>query len=535
MLINPYIQKEHQALFDMVYKFSKEQVLATTLDRDKNTIWDTKLWQELAGLGIVGCGVPESYGGQGLNCLETCLVSEALHGGSADGGFGLAWGAHAIIGTMPIVLFGTEEQKKKYLPKLANGECIAGLGLTEPGSGSDAAALSTTAIEKDDHYVLNGSKMFITNGPVGDVFIVMARTKPGKSRSPIGISAFIVEKSFPGFSVGKELEKLGMCSSTTSELIFEEMIVPKENVLGKLHTGFLQIGKATLEWERTVLISAMLGLMDFNLRTVLRYTQEREAFGKAIIDFDANQDKIAKNWVILQAARRYVYYVAQRKDQGESMPVQAAILKQICTEPAEIIAKEGVQALGGYGYMREYHLERIYRDTKLSTIGAGSSEVMRGIIASSYKNYENFSDMIHDLRDDNTSISIENIKAETVDVTLLKKLTELIKILSTDIKKHRNQNIQFAFSDLIVLTSTLWQTYFDIFSTNSTYSEQSKRRDFYLLIYYKIDMLNRSLQKLSSLCPDQVKEIFTLYCELNEASQKISSLVHELVSLEKAS
>ena len=291
MFFNPYIKSEEEEFFNSVYDFARERILPGSDERDEKALWSNELWGEMGQMGLNGIAVPEEYGGQGASCLQCCQASEALNLGAQDGGLILAWGAHTIIGTMPIVLFGTDEQKKKYLPGLATGKLIAGLGLTEPGSGSDAAGLTTTARDAGDHWVLNGTKMFITNGPIGDVFIVMARTKEGSSRNPMGISAFIVEKDHPGFSVGKVLKKLGMHTSTTSELIFEDMKVPKENQLGPLHSGFMRIGRATLEWERTVLVSATLGSAGFCLETALKYASTRQQFGKPILEFPAIQEK----------------------------------------------------------------------------------------------------------------------------------------------------------------------------------------------------------------------------------------------------
>ena len=229
-----------------VKSFAKSVILPSAEERDLNGTWDPILWKKMGEMGLLGLSIPEEYGGQGASCLMTTVAHEAFAEGSCDGGLTLALGAHAIIGTMPIVFCGTEAQKRKYLPKLATGEYTSGLGLTEPGSGSDAAgSMETRAVKKGEKYVLNGTKMFITNGPIGDVFIVMAVTD--KSKGAMGISVFIVEKGFKGFKVGKKLNKMGMRTSLTSELIFEDMEVPEENRLEKENSGFVRIGRATLE------------------------------------------------------------------------------------------------------------------------------------------------------------------------------------------------------------------------------------------------------------------------------------------------
>ena len=334
-------------------------------------------------MGLLGLSIPEEYGGQGASCLMTCVGHEAFAEGSSDGGLTLALGAHAIIGAMPIVLCGTEEQKKKYLPKIATGEWIAGLGLTEPSSGSDAAgSMETRAVKKGNKYIVNGSKMFITNGPIGDVFIVMAVTD--KAKGAMGISVFIVEKNFPGFSVGKKLNKLGMRTSTTSELIFQDMEVPEENLLTKENSGFARVGRATLEWERTVLVAASLGTMQSLIEAGVRYAKQRIQFGEPIIRFQAIQEKIARCRMKLDAARLLIYKSAVKKDKGESAPLESSIAKLYATESSVEVAYDIGQIFGGYSFIHEYPVERAYRDARLGTLGAGTSEVMRSIIAANW-------------------------------------------------------------------------------------------------------------------------------------------------------
>lgn len=527
--MNPYIE-EAKDFYESVKSFSQQQILPGVEDRDENAVWSDGLWKKMGSMGLNGISIPEQYGGQGSNCLQCCIASEALAAGAADGGLGLAWGAHTIIGTLPIVLFGTEEQKKKYLPKLATGEWIAGLGLTEPGSGSDAAGLISRAEDKGDHYIVNGSKMFITNGPVGDVFICMIRTKEGNSRGPMGISAFIIEKSMKGFSVGKILKKLGMHTSTTSELIFEDMVVPKENLLGPLNSGFMRIGRATLEWERTVLVAASSGMMEFVLQRCLRYAREREQFGKPIIHFYAIQEMLAKNWVMLQTSRRYIYYVAGAKDSGESLPMQAGILKLLVSESGEDIAREAVQIHGGYGYMREYHMERVYRDVKLGTIGAGSSEVMRSIIASVYPGFEKFAESLQSMNAEETRTAAESEYTKSLggELELLAGLKGLLREVSTCIKKDSNQSVHFAFANLVMICSVLQQAFWDCGSDSGHYTVQDKKRDFVLLSYFLTGKYIQSIHLLQRLSPGKAVAVIEAYSRLTHIEDRVNECIEFL-------
>jgi alkylation response protein AidB-like acyl-CoA dehydrogenase len=369
---------------EMVHDFAVREIRPSTEQRDLDGTWDPALWKKMADIGLLGLSVQEEFGGSGASCLMTAVAHEAFSEGSTDGGLTLALGAHAIIGTMPIALLGTPEQKKKYLPKLSSGEWTAGLGLTEPSSGSDAAgSMQTRAVRKGDHYVLNGSKMFITNGPIGDVFICMAVTD--KKKGAFGVSVFIVEKNFKGFSVGKKLNKMGMKTSTTSELIFEDMIVPAENMISEENSGFLRVGRATLEWERTVLVAAGLGGMNNLIKAGTLYAKQREQFGQPIIRFQAIQDKIARSRYKLDAARLLIYQSAIKKDKGLPAPIESSIAKLYTTESNVEVAYDVGQIFGGYCFIHEYPVERAYRDSRLSTLGAGTSEVMRSIISANMK------------------------------------------------------------------------------------------------------------------------------------------------------
>lgn len=365
---------------DRILDFARREIRPSAEERDLTEHWDPVLWKKMGDVGLLGLCHPEEYGGQGASCLTTTVATEAFAQGSADGGLTLAWGAHTVIGTMPIVLCGTDDQKKRYLPKLSSGEWTAGLGLTEPGSGSDAAgSMQTRAVKKGDRYILNGGKMFITNGPIGDVFIVMAVTN--KAKGAMGISVFIVEKNFKGFSVGKKLKKMGMRTSTTSELIFEDMEVPEENLISKENSGFLRVGRATLEWERTVLVASATGMMEDMLDASIRYAKDRVQFNEPIIRFQAIQDKIARVRMKLDASRLLLYQSASKKDKGEATPVESAMAKLHASEAVIEAGYDMGQIHGGYCFIHEYPIERAYRDSRLGTLGAGTSEVMRSIIA----------------------------------------------------------------------------------------------------------------------------------------------------------
>jgi len=365
---------------DSVKQFAIENVKPSAEHRDLHEIWDPEIWKKMGEMGLLGLPFPEEYGGQGADCLTSTVATEAFAEGACDGGLTLAWGAHTIIGSMPIVLCGTEQQKKKYIPKLATGEWTAGLGLTEPGSGSDAAgSMKTRAEKKGDRYVLNGSKMFITNGPIGDVFIVMAVTD--KAKGPMGVSVFIVEKNFKGFHTGQKLKKMGMRTSTTSELIFEDMEVPAENMLSKENSGFARVGRATLEWERTVLVASAIGSMQFMLDESVRYAKNRVQFGEPIVRFQAIQEKIALVRMKLDASRLLLYKSASMKDQGKPAPIESSLAKVHATEAVIEAAYEMGQIHGGYCFIHEYPIERSFRDCRLGTLGGGTSEVMRSIIA----------------------------------------------------------------------------------------------------------------------------------------------------------
>jgi alkylation response protein AidB-like acyl-CoA dehydrogenase len=372
------IPEEYLQFRDSVYKFSKERIAPRAEELDLKGEFGRQNWRDMADMGLLGLPFPEEYGGSNASPLATCLAMEAMAHGGADSGTTLSWGAHTILCGVPIWLLGSKEQKEKYLPNIASGEWIGGFGLTEPEAGSDAASLKTTAVKQGDRWVLNGSKMFITNGPIGSVFIVFAVTEKGAGNK--GISAFIVEKGFPGFSAGKELKKMGHRTSPTSELVFEHCEVPEENLLGPLNRGFLAVGKETLEWERSCMIAPIVGGMEYLLEACISYAKERKQFGQPIAGFQAIQHKLADMKVALETSRALVYRVAWMKERGQSAMLEASITKLFITEQMVKVANDAVQIFGGYGYIHEYPVERAYRDAKLGTIGAGTSEVQKMVI-----------------------------------------------------------------------------------------------------------------------------------------------------------
>jgi hypothetical protein len=370
---------EEQELFKKsVIEFAQKEIMPGAAERDEEARFDRDVWDKAAEFGLMGLPYPEEYGGSGASVFETGLAGEALGYGGLDAGFCLSWGAHVVIGGIPIWQLGTEEQKKKYLPKIASGEWITGLGLTEPEAGSDAAGLLTTAEKKDGYYVLNGTKTFITNGPIGEVFVVLAKTD--KEKGAAGITGFIVEKSFPGFSVGKEIHKTGNRSSPTSELVFDNCEVPAENMLGEENQGFMGVALATLEWERSVMLAAAIGGQEVQLEQCIKYAKERKQFGRPIASFQAVQFMLADMKMWLETSRWILYKVAWNKDQGIMDPLMASVSKLFITEVALKAARNAIQIHGGYGYTKEYAVERAYRDAQLGVLGGGTSEIQRWII-----------------------------------------------------------------------------------------------------------------------------------------------------------
>jgi butyryl-CoA dehydrogenase len=363
--------------------FGRKEVFPSVLERDGAARWDSGLFKKLGEAGLLGAPYPEEYGGTNLSCLETCLVAEGFSEGGEDGGLTLAWQAHTILCGVPIWKLGTEAQKRRYLPKMCTGEWVGGFCLSEPDHGSDATGMKTRAVKKGDRWILNGRKMWITNGVIGNHFIVTAVTDPGMKAA--GISTFIVEKDFPGFRVGQVIHKLGMKTSTTAELVFEDCEVPEENLLGEENFGFIGTARLILGWERSTLLAPVVGGMRAILDRSVRYAQDRIQFDRPIGKFQAVRMMLADMKVRPEIASNLIYRVAWQLDSGDDSPplVDAAIAKVYASEAAQKSARDAIQIHGGNGFTPEYHVERFYRDCMLGTIGGGTSEIQRSIIARS--------------------------------------------------------------------------------------------------------------------------------------------------------
>ena len=371
---------EQLAFYRSVKDFAAQVVEPGAHERDVEGRFDRSVWDALGEFGILGLPVPEEYGGSGADIVTTCLALEALAEGGHDAGLGLSVGAHLTIGTVPIWLHGTEEQRRRYLPKLCSGEWIGAMAITEPEAGSDAAAIKTKAVRDGDDWVINGSKIFITNGSIADSVIVVAVTEPdaGPGR---GVSAFIVETDNPGFSVGRDLDKMGTRSSPLSLLHLDDCRVPAGSMLGPEGEALWRIAFECFDWERTVMIASSIGGMKATLDASIEYAKERKAFGKPIAKHQAIQHKIAEMKAWYDAARLVLYKAAWMKQEGLPHQAEASVAKLFVAEAAMHNAIEATQIFGGYGYIKEYPVERAMRDSKLISIGGGTSEIQKMIIA----------------------------------------------------------------------------------------------------------------------------------------------------------
>ncbi|WMJ83102.1 acyl-CoA dehydrogenase [Oscillospiraceae bacterium LTW-04] len=370
------LSKEHQMLRKMYRDFAENEVKPLAEEVDEKEMFPMETVKKMAKLGMMGVYFPKQYGGAGADVLSYAICVEELSKVCAT--TGVVVSAHTSLCCAPIFENGTEEQKMKYLPKLCSGEWIGAFGLTEPGAGTDASGQQTTAVLEGDHYVLNGSKVFITNASYADVFVVMAMTD--RSKGNHGISAFIVEKDFPGFSVGKHERKMGIRGSSTSDLIFEDCIVPKENLLGKEGQGF-KIAMKTLDGGRIGIASQALGIGEGAIDEVIKYTKERVQFGKRISQFQNTQFQIADMHTRMKAAQYLVYSAAIKKQAHEPYSIDSAMAKLFAAEAANDVTRRAVQLFGGYGYTRDYPVERMMRDAKITEIYEGTSEVQRMVIA----------------------------------------------------------------------------------------------------------------------------------------------------------
>jgi isovaleryl-CoA dehydrogenase len=360
---------------EQVASFAAAEIAPRAAEIDRSNEFPMELWPRLGELGVLGITVEEEYGGAGMGYLEHVVAMEEVSRGSAS--VGLSYGAHSNLCVNQIRRNGSEAQKRKYLPKLVSGEHVGALAMSEPGSGSDVVSMRTRAERRGDRFVLNGSKMWITNGPDADVLVVYAKTDP--EAGPKGISAFLIEKGMKGFSTAQKLDKLGMRGSNTCELVFEDCEVPAENLLGELNKG-VRVLMSGLDYERAVLAAGPLGIMQACMDVVMPYVHERKQFGRAIGEFQIMQGKIADMYTAMNAAKAYVYTVAKACDRGETTRKDAAGAILFAAEKATWMALEAIQCLGGNGYINDYPTGRLLRDAKLYEIGAGTSEIRRMLI-----------------------------------------------------------------------------------------------------------------------------------------------------------
>ncbi|MDI6892445.1 MAG: acyl-CoA dehydrogenase family protein [Actinomycetota bacterium] len=371
-----FLTDEQKMIKDLVGKITEEKIIPTRAELDEEEKFPWEIMKVLADSDLFGLYIPEEYGGFGMGCLENCLVMEELSRGCC--GVSVTFAATAL-GTYPILLHGTEEQKKKYLPDIARGKRLAAFGLTEANAGSDAAGIQTTAVKDGDHYVLNGTKQWITNGGEAEVYTIIALTD--KSKGSRGASAFIVEKDTPGFSFGKKEKKMGIRCSATRELVFEDCRIPKENLIGKEGIGFI-VAMRTLDITRPGISAQAVGLAQGALEATLEYSRQRKQFGQTISSFQAIQHMLADMVTQIEAARALVYAAAKTIDSGaKNISKVSAMSKLFASDMAMKVTTDAVQIFGGYGYMREYPVEKMMRDAKIIQIYEGTNQIQRNVIA----------------------------------------------------------------------------------------------------------------------------------------------------------
>lgn len=380
-MMNFQLSNEHEMMRDMVRDFALEKVAPTAAMRDEEETWDMNIWSGMAGIGLTGIPWPEKYGGAGADYLSYVLAVEELS--RVDASVGVALSAHTSLAGWPVYKFGSEEQKQKYLRGMAEGKWMGAYCLTEPGSGSDSAGMKTSAVFRDGEWIINGSKIFITNGGYADIFIVFAQTNPELKHK--GIAAFIVEKGFPGLSIGKKEKKMGIRSSSTTEVIFEDCRVPQENLLGQVGEGF-KIAMMTLDGGRNGIAAQALGIAQGAFDHALAYAKQRSQFGKPISKQQAIQCKLADMATKIEAARLLTYQAAWREDTGVSYGLHSAMSKLFAADIAMEVTTEAVQIYGGYGYTREYPVERFMRDAKITQIYEGTNEIQRLVISGYFLN-----------------------------------------------------------------------------------------------------------------------------------------------------
>ena len=370
------INENQKMITDMIQQFGKQNITPFVRKWDDNQTFPVEVFKKLGELGLMGVLVPTEYGGSGFSYTEYVTAIEQLS--ILDPSVGLSMAAHNSLCTGHILQFGSEEQKKKWLPKLASAEWIGAWGLTEHNTGSDAGGMSTTAVKDGDDWVLNGAKNFITHAISGDIAVVIVRTgEKGDSR---GMTAFVVEKGTPGFTSGKKEDKLGMRASETAELVFDNCRVPEENILGNVGGGFVQAMKV-LDGGRISIAALALGIAKGAYYAAKQYAKEREQFGKPIAQFQAIAFKLADMATEIEASELLIYLAADKKNRGERMTLEGAMAKYYSSEVAVKVANDAVQVLGGYGYTKDFPVERFYRDAKLCTIGEGTSEIQKLVIS----------------------------------------------------------------------------------------------------------------------------------------------------------
>ncbi|MCE8013957.1 isovaleryl-CoA dehydrogenase [Halomonas daqingensis] len=369
------LDDELNMLRDQVNAFARDEIAPRAAEIDEKNEFPNDLWQKFGDMGLLGITVPEEDGGTGMGYLAHCIAMEEISRASAS--VGLSYGAHSNLCVNQLKINANAEQKAKYLPKLISGEHIGALAMSEPGAGSDVVSMKLRARQEGDKYILNGNKMWITNGPDADVLVVYAKTDPEAGSK--GITAFIIEKGMPGFSTAQKLDKLGMRGSNTCELVFQDCEVPAENVLGDEGKG-VRVLMSGLDYERTVLAAGPIGIMQAAMDVVVPYVHERKQFNQSIGEFQLVQGKIADMYTTLNACRAYLYAVAAACDRGQTSRKDAAGVILYCAEKATQVALDAIQLLGGNGYINEYPTGRLLRDAKLYEIGAGTSEIRRMLI-----------------------------------------------------------------------------------------------------------------------------------------------------------
>jgi alkylation response protein AidB-like acyl-CoA dehydrogenase len=370
------LTEDQELLKDSIRNFAQKEIQPHVRASDDLGKWPEEFTQKLADMGLLGIIIPTEFEGAGYSNVDYVIILEELS--KVDPSVGLVVAAHNSLCSNHINLFGTEAQKKKYLPRLATGQTLGAWALTEAAAGSDAAAMKTRAEKKGDRWVINGSKMFITNGSLAEIHVIMAITDPDKGRK--GISSFLVEKGTPGFKVGKKEDKLGIRAADTSELVFEDLELEEESLMGEVGSGYRQ-AMAVLDGGRVSIAGFSLGIAAGALDASLKYAKEREQFDQPIADFQAIQWMLADGYTELDAARLLTYRAAFLEDQGKTIPKESAMAKLYASELAVKASSAAVQIHGGYGFTKDYPVEKLYRDSKLATIGEGTSEIQRWIIA----------------------------------------------------------------------------------------------------------------------------------------------------------